>query len=1164
MSDGIALRPRFATRPLFPAILLALSFLVLQWDQPSGAQAAGVVTVIESATPKCDGRPATIVGTLGDDTIMGTAGADVIVGLAGDDEIKGLGGDDLICGGPGRDQLVGHDGHDIVFGGDGPDRLWGKDGMDELHGGADDDVLYGGDEDDSLWGGEGNDRLKGEGGSDEMHAGPGNDTVDGGDGNDEGWGDEGDDRLYGREGDDAMHGGPGLDVFYGGPGDDRLLGDENKDRIKGEAGTDHCEAGPSGDGDTFTGCEVEIHSSDNRELMGRVSCDPPQMWTVEAGGEMFTQVQVPGIDVASGAPGMPGVPVFRQLVAVPRGAEVNVSASTRDASTFALNLYPFQRQPVDQTLPDELPPPEDIDEPPFETFLDFPFVKNEKVYSTDAVIPSTPCTVSLLGQYRDLPIAQLECAAARYNPVTDEFTLYDSVEYEVSFGGGSGAFLTSASMSPFESAPGVYMEAVVNRSVIHSFIDDIVAERICFGEELLILTHPDFRDAADLLAEWKRDKGILTSVFEVNDGGGPGPDTEDEIDDFIEERFNECLVRLSYVLLYGDAEFIPTFYAVTVGSDTTGSDYAYSVIPQFLFDILPDVGVGRIPVDTLGQATTVANKVINYESDPPVAPSFYQTVSLAAEFQCCRKDEDGDPLNNQPGTAQRTFTEVSEFVRSELLTQGYTVERIYEEKVDGGKPAADPPVPGYLGNTTPRRYYDGTFLPADLGPGSGFAWDGSTQDVIDAFNEGRFLVQHRDHGWVGGWSTPRFNWNHIGSLNNGELLPVMFSVNCASGLFDNETAGGDYDTTVNGVYFGERMLRKSDGGVVCMLGDTRNSPSWPNTALSKGFFDAVWPNTLPAFGGAASHVRLGDMLNHGKMFMLTQIGVAGAGVGATDAVSELLLWHALGDPTLEMWTENPNNFILVAAAQVDPLPDFLRVAYEVEGATLTAYQEVAEGLLPIGRAVVEDGVAVLPYVERPRDGVPILLSASMQNAVSVLLTPRAAQPADLQDESAFGAGATRITFDPKEGRTLGEHVSDQYSALGVLFVDDDATTPLIVNDTLRGGTTHSSPYSLSNDADTVLPGSADLPMTMDFTSPVRRVGMYIGNGGTATTASFTTATLSAFDSSGQLLFSVSRQIAGDDVQTFIGLDAGMPNVAQVRLDYGNTLLSEEIDDLLLE
>jgi|SRR6266542_2113754 len=55
------------------------------------------------ATPFCLGKPATIVGTAGNDTLPGTSGDDVIVALAGNGTVDGGPGNDTICGGPGND-----------------------------------------------------------------------------------------------------------------------------------------------------------------------------------------------------------------------------------------------------------------------------------------------------------------------------------------------------------------------------------------------------------------------------------------------------------------------------------------------------------------------------------------------------------------------------------------------------------------------------------------------------------------------------------------------------------------------------------------------------------------------------------------------------------------------------------------------------------------------------------------------------------------------------------------------------------------------------------------------------------------------------------------------------------------------------------------------------
>lgn len=117
---------------------------------PRGAAAA-------TPAPVCGGRPATIVGTAGNDRLTGTPGADVIAGLAGDDTVRGLGGNDVVCGGAGSDALDG---------GAGADRLRGEAGRDVLRGGAGRDALIGGAGPDRLLGGPAVDVLDGGPGKD--------------------------------------------------------------------------------------------------------------------------------------------------------------------------------------------------------------------------------------------------------------------------------------------------------------------------------------------------------------------------------------------------------------------------------------------------------------------------------------------------------------------------------------------------------------------------------------------------------------------------------------------------------------------------------------------------------------------------------------------------------------------------------------------------------------------------------------------------------------------------------------------------------------------------------------------------------------------------------------------------------------------------------------
>lgn len=90
------------------------------------------------AVPTCEGRPATIVGTSGDDRLLGTDGIDVIVARGGNDDVTGRDGADVICAGHGDDTIDGGTGDDIIRSGPdrdvlslgGADRVWAGGGTD--------------------------------------------------------------------------------------------------------------------------------------------------------------------------------------------------------------------------------------------------------------------------------------------------------------------------------------------------------------------------------------------------------------------------------------------------------------------------------------------------------------------------------------------------------------------------------------------------------------------------------------------------------------------------------------------------------------------------------------------------------------------------------------------------------------------------------------------------------------------------------------------------------------------------------------------------------------------------------------------------------------------------------------------------------------------------
>jgi hypothetical protein len=209
---------------------------------------------------------------------------------------------------------------------------------------------------------------------------------------------------------------------------------------------------------------------------------------------------------------------------------------------------------------------------------------------------------------------------------------------------------------------------------------------------------------------------------------------------------------------------------------------------------------------------------------------------------------------------------------------------------------------------------------------------------------------------------------------------------------------------------------------VGIIGDTRSSPTWANSAITRGFFDATWPDLLPANGGATSITRLGDILNYGKEYLMSQVGVAQS-AGSVDqnaADTDVILYHVFGDPTLEMWTDYPYNFVLGGHFDYTIVSTrTLTIRYAVDNTIIT----VLQGGNPVGRGSVVNGQVTLTAVDKIDPQQRLEVSASYANAISRQLRPVRAtarikpdQGGELSDaESRFAihlpAGATQQELD---------------------------------------------------------------------------------------------------------------------------------------------------------
>jgi hypothetical protein len=106
--------------------------------------------------------------------------------------------------------------------------------------------------------------------------------------------------------------------------------------------------------------------------------------------------------------------------------------------------------------------------------------------------------------------------------------------------------------------------------------------------------------------------------------------------------------------------------------------------------------------------------------------------------------------------------------------------------------------------------------------------------------------------------------------------------------------------------FAEKLL-KLHGGAPALIAATESSWRWRNDSLIKALFDAIWPGLIPAFPQTKvnypiKYQRLGDILNYAKAYLLIKHGCD----DEKRTREQMELYHVIGDPTLEIWSDEPH------------------------------------------------------------------------------------------------------------------------------------------------------------------------------------------------------------------------------------------------------------------
>ncbi len=222
-------------------------------------------------------------------------------------------------------------------------------------------------------------------------------------------------------------------------------------------------------------------------------------------------------------------------------------------------------------------------------------------------------------------------------------------------------------------------------------------------------------------------------------------------------------------------------------------------------DPLPDLLIGRIPVNTTEELSDVIDKIISYENIPinPVDYPWQNRMIASAYFP----DEAGD------------FTTEMDSFLADYSSLGMDFQKIY--------------------------------LP-DYPCSSGAACPEAREDLINGINNGVSVVLYNGHGGVNGWGyNSRFFYNSdVASLSNLGELPVIFSLTCLDGYWSYA------DKTSATISLAENFLKREAGGAVAAFSPTGFGTSDQHDWLLRGFFDQITQTNGNTLGSAVLGAKL--------------------------------------------------------------------------------------------------------------------------------------------------------------------------------------------------------------------------------------------------------------------------------------------------------------------
>ena len=321
------------------------------------------------------------------------------------------------------------------------------------------------------------------------------------------------------------------------------------------------------------------------------------------------------------------------------------------------------------------------------------------------------------------------------------------------------------------------------------------------GADYLIITHARFAAAAERLAQHRREDGLSVMVVDVDDvydEFSHGLLSRAAVRDFASYAYHGWDRPPAYLVLMGTTTFdhrniqgegrttfVPTQYYHARSRGHSPSDYFYAL--QDGDDLLPDLAVGRLLVESASEADRIVERIIDYD------------------------------LNPEPGDWRSRVVYAANHHQSNFIGPSQTLARTYTDPL----------------GLEARNVFNDDEAPLPNPTGVRF---------VEELNAGALLVNYAGHGSAGSMASmfgiDNVDWGYLGQIDNGRRLPVVLALSCLNGMFVNPRF----------LSLAEVFTSKEEGGAIAYISASATSFVAQNNLLAEDLFSALFARGQLQFG----------------------------------------------------------------------------------------------------------------------------------------------------------------------------------------------------------------------------------------------------------------------------------------------------------------------------